>query len=127
VEGFEQRSGIRVALEMDADLGRFRDGVEVALFRVVQEGLTNVLRHSGNATVRIALCRQAGWLFLEVTDEGRGSEREVLMEAHEIKSGVGVTGMRERVRELGGSLRIHRSAMGTTVMVTIPVEAESHG
>jgi two-component system NarL family sensor kinase len=127
VEGFEQRSGIRVGLEMDADLGRFRDGIEVALFRVVQEGLTNVLRHSGSSAVRIALHRNDGWLHLEVSDEGKGCDREVLSETHEARSGVGVTGMRERVEQLGGMLRIHRNATGMTVMVTVPAGEELHG
>src|SRR6202048_3848451 len=87
-EGFEQRSGIRVALELSAELGRFRDEVEIVIFRIVQEGLANVLRHSGSSTVRISLRRRDGWLKLEISDEGKGHAREVLMGARNSASGV---------------------------------------
>ena len=127
VEGFEQRSGIRVALKMSTDLGRFCDGVEIAIFRIVQEGLANVLRHSGSPVVRIALERMEGWLQLEVSDEGKGHAREVLLQARDSKSGVGISGMRERVEQLGGCLRIDCNGEGTTVMATIPIETGFHG
>jgi two-component system, NarL family, sensor kinase len=126
-EGFEQRSGIRVALTMSSDLGRFRDGVEIAIFRIVQEGLANVLRHSGSPVVRIALHRIEGWLQLEVRDEGKGHAREVLIQARDSKSGVGISGMRERVEELGGCLTIDCNGEGTTVLATIPVAMGFHG
>ena len=126
-EGFEQRSGVRVALKMSSDLGRFCDGVEIAVFRIVQEGLANVLRHSDSPVVRIALERLEGWLKLEVSDEGKGHSREVLLQARDSKSGVGISGMRERVEQLGGCLRIDCNSEGTTVMATIPLGAGFHG
>jgi two-component system, NarL family, sensor kinase len=126
-EGFEQRSGIRVALKMSTDLGRFCDGVEIAIFRIVQEGLANVLRHSGSPVVRIGLERMEDWLKLEVSDEGKGHAREVLFQARDSKSGVGISGMRERVEQLGGCLRIDCNGDGTTVMATIPIGAGFHG
>jgi two-component system, NarL family, sensor kinase len=127
VEGFEQRSGIRVGLNMSSDLGRFRDGVEIAIFRIVQEGLANVLRHSGSPVVRIEVQLMEGWLQLEVSDEGKGHAREVLLQARDSKSGVGISGMRERVEQLGGCLRIDCNDEGTTVTATIPIETGFHG
>jgi two-component system NarL family sensor kinase len=126
-EGFEQRSGIRVALKMSTDLGRLCDDVEIAIFRIVQEGLANVLRHSGSSAVRIGLERMEDWLKLEVSDEGKGHAREVLLQARDSKSGVGISGMRERVEQLGGCLRIDCNSEGTTVMATIPIGAGFHG
>jgi two-component system NarL family sensor kinase len=126
-EGFEQRSGIRVTLEMSSDLGRFRDGVEIAIFRIVQEGLANVMRHSGSQVARVVLHNIGGWLHLEVSDEGKGHAREVLFQARDSRSGLGISGMRERVEELGGCLQIECNAEGTTVLATIPVEISAHG
>jgi signal transduction histidine kinase len=71
-EGFEQRSGIRVTLDVSSDLGRCRDEVEIAVFRIVQEGLANVLRHSGSPVAKISLHRKASWLELAVSDRGQG-------------------------------------------------------
>jgi two-component system, NarL family, sensor kinase len=112
---------------MSTDLGRFCDGVEIAIFRIVQEGLANVLRHSGSPVVRIGLERMEDWLKLEVSDEGKGHAREVLFQARDSKSGVGISGMRERVEQLGGCLRIDCNGEGITVMATIPIEASLHG
>jgi two-component system, NarL family, sensor kinase len=126
-EGFEQRSGIRVALELSAELGRFRDEVEIVIFRIVQEGLANVLRHSGSPTVRISLRRRDGWLKLEISDEGKGHAREVLMRARNSASGVGISGMRERVEQLGGCFNVDCNGEGTTVMAMIPMEMDFNG
>ncbi|ADW71119.1 PAS domain-containing sensor histidine kinase [Granulicella tundricola] len=126
VEGFEQRSGIQVGLEMSANLGRFRDGVEIAIFRVVQESLTNVLRHSGSAVVQIALRCDEDWLLLSISDEG--AEQGGPAVSHEKRMyGVGVSGMRERVEKLGGCFSIDGTKGGTTVMVTIPRNMGVHG
>jgi two-component system NarL family sensor kinase len=127
VEGFEQRSGIRVVLKMSSDLGRYRDGVEIAIFRIVQEGLANVLRHSGSPIVRISLERMEDWLRLDVSDEGKGHAREMLLQARDSKSGVGISGMRERVEQLGGCLRIECNSEGATVIATIPIEMDFRG
>jgi two-component system, NarL family, sensor kinase len=127
VEGFEQRSGIRVALDMGSDLGRFRDEAEITIFRIVQEGLANVLRHSGSPVARISLHCCEGWLQLGISDEGKGHAREVLIQARDSRSGLGIGGMRERVEQLGGCLRIDCNNEGTTVIATIPVEMSFHG
>jgi signal transduction histidine kinase len=125
-EGFEQRSGIRVTLEMDSKLGRYRDEVEIAIFRIVQEGLANVLRHSGSPVVTISLGERAGWLELIVKDQGKGHVRQI-MEPPFKSNGVGISGMYERVEQLGGCLQIDSNEEGTAVKATIPMEADFHG
>jgi two-component system, NarL family, sensor kinase len=126
-EGFEQRSGMRVALDLSSDLGRFRDEVEIAIFRIAQEGLANVLRHSGSPTVRISLHCREGWLTLEISDQGKGHAREVLMEARNSISGGGISGMRERVERLGGCLDVDCNGEGTTVAAMMPMEMDFDG
>ena len=126
-EGFEQRSGIRVTLELTPDLGRFRDEVETTIFRIVQEGLANVFRHSGSPTVKISLQESEPWLKLAISDQGKHPPREILQEALGRRSGVGISGMRERAELLGGCLRIDCSDAGTTIKATIPTEINFHG
>jgi two-component system, NarL family, sensor kinase len=125
-EGFEQRSGIRVTLEMDPELGRYRDEVEIAIFRVVQEGLANVLRHSGSPLANISLRRNNGWLELAVSDKGKSEARELLMQTRDRRNGVGISGMRERVEQLEGYLLIECNDEGTTVKATVPMEINFH-
>jgi two-component system NarL family sensor kinase len=126
-EGFEQRSGIRVTLEIGPDLGRYRDEAEIAIFRIVQEGLANVLRHSGSPVVKISLHLKGNWLELAVSDQGKNHPREILIQPHARRSSVGISGMHERVEQLGGYLRIDSNEEGTTVKATIPTEANFHG
>jgi PAS domain S-box-containing protein len=120
VRGFERRSGIAVSLTLPDDLGRMPGTVESALFRVVQEALTNIHRHSGSATAQIRLTRSAGQVALEIKDQGRG------MQPHDGTDppllGVGVSGMRARLHQLGGELSIRSTARGTTVTATVSLE-----
>jgi PAS domain S-box-containing protein len=125
-QGFEQRSGIHVTLEMSPKLGRFRDEVEITIFRIVQEGLANVLRHSGSPTAKISLQRKAGWLELAVSDQGMNPARDAMIQARDKRHGVGISGMRERVEQLGGYLQINCEESGTTVKATIPMEVNCH-
>jgi len=127
VEGFEQRSGIRVKLEMSDRLGRFSDEIEIAIYRVTQEGLANVLRHSGSAEAVISLYRKANRLELSVSDAGTANAREALMRSYNSRSGVGISGMRERLEQLGGRLSIDSGELGTTLKATIPLETETYG
>jgi two-component system, NarL family, sensor kinase len=126
-EGFEQRSGIRVTLEMSPELSRYRDEIEIAIFRIVQEGLANVLRHSGSPVVRISLRPKGRWVELVVSDQGKSHARELLMEARDRRNGVGISGMCERVEQLGGCLHIDCNEVGTTLKATIPMEVTVHG
>ena len=119
-----ERSGIKVNLNLPPKLDRMHRDVEVALFRAVQEGLTNVHRHSGCSAVDIRLSLNAKQLRLEIKDDGRGIPQKRLRSLIEgaAEAGVGLAGMRERMRELGGSLEIRSDRAGTTVVISIPVE-----
>ena len=122
VEGFAQRSGIEVAVDLPADVGRLPRPVELGLFRVLQETLTNIHRHSGSSKAEVALKLFPDKVILEVRDYGHGISRELLDNflAKGTNSGVGLAGMRERLRELGGQLDI-RNANGTLVSVSLPL------
>lgn len=122
VDGFGQRSGLKVSLHSPEDLGRLPDAVEVSLFRVLQEALTNVHRHSRATEAEVHIVREPEHLVLRIKDNGRGIAPEALRRFHETGAGMGVglTGMRERVRELGGSLKLNSSASGTALEVRVP-------
>ena len=123
VDGFAERSGIKVDLSLPPELGRLHRDVEIALFRVLQEGLTNVHRHSGGSAVNIRLTVATDQVHLEIRDNGKGIPRETLKRLAEgaAETGVGIAGMRERVRELSGSLRIQSDKNGTLLRVMIPI------
>jgi PAS domain S-box-containing protein len=127
VDGFSQRSGIKVNLNLPTKIGRMHKDVEVALFRAVQEGLTNVHRHSGSSAVDICLSLNVKELRLEIKDDGRGIPQKRLKSLIEepAEAGVGLAGMRERTRELGGSLSIRSGRGGTTVVISIPADRTS--
>lgn len=122
VEGLTARSEIRVDLQVPDDFDRLHRDLETAIFRVVQECLTNVHRHSGSLVAKIRLSRSANDVQLEVRDEGKGIPAEKLAEmASAGMPGVGIRGMRERIHQLGGSLEISSGGKGTTVVVKLPV------
>jgi signal transduction histidine kinase len=122
VEGFAKRSGIRVKLELSPDLGRLPREVELSLFRVVQESLTNIQRHSGSHQARIRIVRDVKRVILEISDKGRKIPRGGLKSARGFSSGVGVgiPSMYERVQQVGGRLEIDLRGVGTTIRVTVP-------
>ena len=126
IRGFSARSGVAVDLAFPPDLGRFSHELEIVLFRVVQECLTNIHRHSGSASAAIDLRRLERALLLEISDQGRGISAEKLreMNAAKVGVGVGVRGMEERVRQFNGTLTIDSTSAGTKVRVTLPL-AES--
>jgi PAS domain S-box-containing protein len=128
VDGFMERSKLQVNLEMSPDLGRLPQNLETALFRIVQESLTNIFRHSGSPSATIRLSRQPGIVNLEVSDQGSGISPDTLATLNGTggELGVGIRGMRERVRQLGGRLEIHSGKKGTTIVVALPI-AESSG
>jgi|HubBroStandDraft_6_1064221.scaffolds.fasta_scaffold30490_1 PAS domain S-box-containing protein len=123
VEGFGQRSGIKVDLDLLTEVGRLHKDVEIALFRAVQEGLTNAYRHSGTSEVSVSLGMNGNLACLEIKDTGRGMSEEQLnrLTNDDGAAGVGLAGMRERVRQLGGSLEIRSNSAGTKLRVTIPI------
>jgi PAS domain S-box-containing protein len=119
--GFEERTGIAVTLEVPDDLQRLPREVETAIFRIVQEALTNIQRHSGSTVARIRLERGPENVKLEVEDEGRGIPAD--LRDHEdvlAASGVGIAGIRQRIRELGGRMKIRSEDRGMRMVVTIP-------
>ena len=125
VDGFAVRSKIAVQLEMPSDFGRLSKEAEIALFRVVQECLTNIHRHSGSTTAAIRIARQNGTVTLEVRDEGKGIPADKLRVVNSAGSpGVGFRGMRERLRQLGGTLDVQSKGNGTVVAATLK---DSHG
>lgn len=125
VTGFSKRSGIAVALDLPPDLPRLSNDAEIALFRVIQEGLTNVHRHSQSRSADIRLHAAAGQVKLQVRDYGQGIPQEVLDKMHRDGTylGVGLAGMRERVRELGGEFEVQSDSSGTTISLSIPIKA----
>ena len=126
VQGFGERSGLKIKLQIPHDLERLPDAIELALFRVLQEALTNVHRHSRATTARVVILRDAEQVILEVSDNGRGVPEPVLARFKESRAliGVGLTGMRERMRELGGKLELKSDSKGTLLRATIPVKLE---
>jgi len=126
-EGFADRSKIQVELEVPPEMGRLDRDVETTLFRILQEGLTNVHRHSGGSRVTIILELDAEQVHLQISDDGTGIPEQRLRHLRENDSatGVGLAGMRERVRELGGRFEIRSADPGTTLIVTIPLEQDS--
>lgn len=121
LDGFTERSKIRVDLEIPEDLGRLPQDLETAIFRIVQECLTNIHRHSESPVARIRINRCDSEISLEVEDRGKGippEKREALNSGG--TPGVGIRGMRERLRQLGGSLEINSTDRGTIVVARLP-------
>jgi PAS domain S-box-containing protein len=126
LEGFTERSKISVDLELPEDLGRLQQDSETAIFRIVQECLTNIHRHSESPVARIRIRRTDIEVSLEVEDRGKGipAEKRQAMDSGGT-AGVGIRGMRERLRQLGGSLEINSNDKGTVVVARLPVASTS--
>jgi signal transduction histidine kinase len=121
VDGFARRSGLKVNLQLARIANRFPKKVELALFRVLQESLTNVHRHANATSIDIMLACQDGSVTLEVQDDGDGISRDILNRYRSgLASGVGLAGMRERLAELEGVLEVESRSRGTAVKATIP-------
>jgi signal transduction histidine kinase len=125
VEGFAKRSGVQAECKIASDLDRAPRNHELVLFRVLQESLTNIHRHSGASASCVKLWMEDDGIKLEISDNGHGIPEERLRRLTDSASGgtgVGMIGMRERVHELGGRLEIQSAASGTTVGVTLPMQ-----
>jgi PAS domain S-box-containing protein len=123
VEGFVERSKIAVKLEISPGLGRLTPDVEISLFRIVQECLSNVHRHSESSTALVRVSRAPGEVKLEVKDDGKGISQETLSRISQSQtSGVGLRGMRERVRQLAGRFDIQADGRGMLVTAVLPLE-----
>lgn len=125
LDGFAQRSGIEVTFKATENFDRLPEQIELTLFRVVQECLSNIHRSSGSKTARVELVREKKSVRLEVSDQGRGIPPEVLAEFQRVgvSTGVGLSGMRERVRQLRGTFQLEPGSPGTRIWILLPVPA----
>ena len=134
IKGFSERSKIDVALIIPDDFGRLPGDLETAIFRVVQECLTNIHRHSGSSTAKISITREGHQIQVRVSDRGKGiapQKRKEISSSAIANPGVGIRGMRERLRQLGGTLDVYSDGEGKGTIitaklpVTLPVPLES--
>jgi PAS domain S-box-containing protein len=125
IQGLTERGGLEIDLEMDDDFERPSPGIELVISRLVQECLTNIHRHSGSTSALIRLEREQGNIRVSVQDKGKGISREKLAGIDSKGMGVGIRGMRERVRHFDGELLIESTGAGTKVTAIIPVETRS--
>jgi signal transduction histidine kinase len=125
VRGLAERSELDIDLKIAENFERLSPEMEVVIFRLVQECLTNVHRHSGSKTALIRVVCEAGKIYVEVQDHGRGMSQERFAEVQSHGTGVGIRGMRERVRQVHGELTIESSALGTKILATLPAKTRS--
>src|SRR5579862_1185032 len=124
IHGLKERSNLEITLDISDDFGRLPSGVELAIFRLVQECVTNIHRHSGSNIALIHIARQPDQVTVEIQDRGQGIAPEKLAEITARGSGVGIRGIRERLREFHGEMNIHSTSAGTTISVSIPLTKE---
>jgi PAS domain S-box-containing protein len=123
VEGYSERSRVNVELDVPQGFRRLSNELELVIFRVIQEALTNIHRHSGSVSARIHLARTPAGVEFEISDRGRGISAERLKRLQAAKAGVGLRGMQERLRQFGGTLQISSDQNGTKVTGTLPIAA----
>jgi signal transduction histidine kinase len=115
-EGLQKRSGLQIAVDISDEIGRFEEDREIALFRIIQECLGNIHRHSGSATAAVRIFRLGDKIITEVSDQGRGFDA-----TNNTGRGIGLRSMEERLRSVGGKLTIKSDSTGTTVKAVLPV------
>jgi PAS domain S-box-containing protein len=123
MEGLNKRSDLNIDLNVSDNFGRLPEDLELAIFRIVQEALTNMHRHSGSKTGTIRLSRDNGRVLLEIQDHGRGIPAEKLAAIKAQRTGVGIAGMRERVLHLKGEMDIQSNDGGALISVTLPLDS----
>lgn len=121
VQGVSERSGIAIDFDISKEFGRLPRELELVVFRVVQESLTNIHRHSGSKRASIRIARAPEAITMEIEDSGKGISREHLAAVQAGASGFGIRAMRERLRPFGGELQIRSAEAGTRVLVSIPL------
>lgn len=123
LDEYGKRSQIRVSLEVDPPVERLPREIEMALFRVLQESLTNVYRHAGAQSVKVRIACRQGIVSLIVADDGKGIPQEVLAKFQRgAAPGIGLAGMRERLAEFGGEIKVASSRSGSVIEATIPIK-----
>ena len=125
IEGLKQRTGLEIKLSIPENFGRLPKEIELIMFRMVQESLTNVLRHSGAESCEILIDRTEQRVTMEIKDNGRGISEEKLAAINEGRSGVGIRGMRDRVRHLNGELHVRSTGAGTTISIALPIQSSA--
>ena len=125
IRGLSQRSSLDITLEVAEDFERLPREMELVMFRLVQECLTNIHRHSGSKSAVIRIARTGEQVTLEVQDEGKGISAEKLAEIQSQGSGVGIRGMRERIRHFGGHMDIESNDRGTKILFKFPIAKDS--
>src|SRR5690242_16671537 len=123
VNGFAQRSGVAVDLHVSPEFGRLPEDMEIGIFRVVQECLINVHRHSGSNSAKIQVMRTNDQVDVTISDTGKGISANHL-HGDKVIPGVGLMGIQERMRQFGGTTEIKSSDGGTTVRAQIPLQIE---
>jgi PAS domain S-box-containing protein len=121
VQGLTERSRLEIGLNISEDFGRLPREMELAVFRLVQECLTNIHRHSESKTASITIVREDDILKVDIRDQGNGIPPARLAEIQSQVSGVGIMGMRERLRQFQGTMTLESGSSGTRVLVTIPI------
>ncbi|MFY9905089.1 MAG: PAS domain S-box protein [Terriglobales bacterium] len=121
IEGLRERSGLEIMLAISEEFGRLPRDIELVVFRLVQECLTNIHRHSGSKSASIQIAREGEAISIEVEDQGKGMSPEKLAEIQSRGAGVGIRGMHERVRQFHGNMQIESSGSGTRIFVMIPI------
>lgn len=125
VDGFSERSRIKVDTQIPAEFPRLSDEMEIAIFRLVQECLTNIHRHSGSDTATVAIREEGPTIVVEVKDAGKGIPLDKQIAMRSDRAGVGFRGMQERLRQFGGNLDIQSGSGGTSVTARLPVPQAS--
>jgi two-component system sensor histidine kinase UhpB len=123
VQGVEERSGLKIGLRIPDNFGRLPSEMELLIFRLVQECLTNIHRHSGSKTAQIEIAREGENVHVAVQDQGAGMSPQRLAEIQSHGTGVGIRGMRERVRHFHGDLVIESNGSGTRIYASVPLKA----
>jgi PAS domain S-box-containing protein len=123
VQGLEERSGLKIGLRIPDNFGRLPSEMELLIFRLVQECLTNIHRHSGSKTAQIEIAREGENVHVAVQDQGAGMSPQRLAEIQSHGTGVGIRGMRERVRQFHGDLVIESNGSGTRIYASVPLKA----
>ena len=123
VQGLKERGGLDVDVRIPKRFERLPADMELVIFRIVQESLTNVHRHSGSKSASIRVAREADKIVVEIQDQGRGMPPEKLAQIQSQGSGVGISGMRERLRHFGGELIVESNGTGTKIVATLPSKA----
>ena len=125
LQGLQERSGLEVRFEISEQFGRLPGELELVIFRLVQESLTNIHRHSESKTASIRIDRGSNQITLDIRDQGKGMSSERMAEIQSGRSGVGIRGMRERLRQFEGSVNIESDKSGTRVFATIPIPRDA--